>query len=574
MADQINNSTDVEALVASLLNPLRKHPACVLAIPVGAVAPLFDLAELENDFGDIAKFYVIPTGNLTRQFADAMPDRAKVFGSAARAFPHNYGRTHVAGSLYYGEPASGLGKATAGLTSELWGYANAANLIKKPAAQLAKETVKVKGFVGTELAILKRANGDLVSYYPQTQFAQVPVEALFEVGQQVDGYYNPETNSFSLHQTPFGTAEFLAEFGYNTITLGLVTATTRRSATVAVHPNLSFEVPKAKITHNDRDVISEYLDVNEVYPFRLYKDDHSQVQLRCDDIEDYEIVYPAVALLSGGQPWINEEAGVLGSELVREVEEFVAQPIEVPDTEVIDAQMEVAFEAAHPAAGKSQSDTLSAFQVNYYRSEMKRLKALVDANNDSTIERARQERAELIGIIGELKDKNAKLRSQNATLKSSRRSGQQASFVENPWDNRDHFSTYEEWLAWEVQNSWIKSYEIDDRERWKLDASKWSFGKNFFDEFSPQLLNETQLRKLIRTIVDVVTGRARSAQTLEVHELTDGGGAQQLRGSDRAMRAYVEEKAASARRLHYWLKPGGAMELSNVVTHDTYDIHY
>ena len=82
------------------------------------------------------------------------------------------------------------------------------------------------------------------------------------------------------------------------------------------------------------------------------------------------------------------------------------------------------------------------------------------------------------------------------------------------------------------------------------------------------------MRKVVRTVLDIVTGREADARRHEVHPLRDGLQANPdpvLRGDGaESFRAYVEQMSASARRLHFWKFPDNRIELSRVVRHDDY----
>ncbi|NBR26728.1 MAG: hypothetical protein EBU08_23725, partial [Micrococcales bacterium] len=59
-----------------------------------------------------------------------------------------------------------------------------------------------------------------------------------------------------------------------------------------------------------------------------------------------------------------------------------------------------------------------------------------------------------------------------------------------------------------------------------------------------------------------------------VHPIRDGAGAssQDIVAEDGsiALRAYVEEKTAAAKRLHYWVSPSKRIKLERVVIHDDF----
>ena len=570
----------MQALVSHIKSPRRTVPICVVAIPSGKEEPLFDLNQLKGEFENLVEFAVVQTGPLTREFQESMPEHCHVFGTAARAYRHDFHEIQKAGKLHYGEPIEGLEKATAAITGELWGYVNAAGLLK-PAATTAKtEEAEVVGTVGRELALLRRSNGEMVQVYVERQFPGVPVAAILRVGQKVLGHMEENSRNFLIDAPELTDERLQAAFPLGSVTLGLVVETNRKAATVALHPNRQFLVPKARITHNELDVISEYLDEGQVYSFRVFRDDHGKIQLRCDDIDDFEDVLPALSILAGGEPWLNEEVGLVGAEFREASVELVVEDTQSISLEQLDAQIQAEYLAEGTAAQSertvteakpSAGDNLGAFTVNYYRGTILAMQATENRLRDLA-EQAVEERREALQELAKLTERHNALKSEHAGLKKSLRAAGKKTEV-NPWDSLEHFEDYPEWLAWELQKAWIENYPPADRQRFPLDSHKWSFGTQFFSNFSQELLNEVQLRKAIRTILDLVTGRAREQRNMEFHPLTEDGANQHMRGQDKGMRAYIEEETAGARRLHYWQKPGGFIELSNIVTHDTYTIY-
>lgn len=82
------------------------------------------------------------------------------------------------------------------------------------------------------------------------------------------------------------------------------------------------------------------------------------------------------------------------------------------------------------------------------------------------------------------------------------------------------------------------------------------------DEHSCQ--QPAMLDKIARAVLRVITGADRDGHKLDL------SGAVRPDDGAVAWRTYVEQKAPSARRLHYWRVPGGGIELSRIVLHDDY----
>ena len=88
---------------------------------------------------------------------------------------------------------------------------------------------------------------------------------------------------------------------------------------------------------------------------------------------------------------------------------------------------------------------------------------------------------------------------------------------------------------------------------------------------SLEKLDEAQLSKALKCVVDVLTDLSRQMPTRRVHPLrTAVGPDAPVTRSDGATcyRASIEAQTASARRLHYWKLPSGRIELSRIVNHD------
>ncbi len=83
--------------------------------------------------------------------------------------------------------------------------------------------------------------------------------------------------------------------------------------------------------------------------------------------------------------------------------------------------------------------------------------------------------------------------------------------------------------------------------------------------------------KAIKAAADIVIGAVGLLSRREDHELRTGAGAndpQRTRASDgaKARRCYIEQRTASARRLHYWVIENGSVELASVNVHDDMNI--
>jgi hypothetical protein len=96
----------------------------------------------------------------------------------------------------------------------------------------------------------------------------------------------------------------------------------------------------------------------------------------------------------------------------------------------------------------------------------------------------------------------------------------------------------------------------------------------FFESVFDPHLTEDELRKAVRAIVDIVTGREAVARQNRVHPLreTESPSASQRTRPDgsKAWRANIEDNTPQARRLHFWKDTTGLIELAKVAKHDDF----
>ncbi|WP_098464942.1 hypothetical protein [Isoptericola jiangsuensis] len=119
----------------------------------------------------------------------------------------------------------------------------------------------------------------------------------------------------------------------------------------------------------------------------------------------------------------------------------------------------------------------------------------------------------------------------------------------------------------EVHTAWVRG--VPAAQKVSLPLHDYTLGSAFLDSLA---LPGVSRRKIVETVVHVVTGRAADINGLQLHPLRtdDGGGSPQVRRDDGATcwRVSLQANTPAARRLHYWRLPDGGCELSRVVVHD------
>jgi hypothetical protein len=89
-------------------------------------------------------------------------------------------------------------------------------------------------------------------------------------------------------------------------------------------------------------------------------------------------------------------------------------------------------------------------------------------------------------------------------------------------------------------------------------------------------LRGISLARVAEVCAHVVARRAYELPGLNVHQLRtgEGGAPQRVRAREgaKAWRCALQVETPSARRLHWWVLPGGGIELASVGVHDDLEI--
>ncbi|WP_136709623.1 hypothetical protein [Agromyces sp. H66] len=240
-----------------------------------------------------------------------------------------------------------------------------------------------------------------------------------------------------------------------------------------------------------------------------------------------------------------------------------------------------------PAAvpGPSARSALQATQLELEAERARRLAAeqrLADAGvSDSALSRLRtgseldRRRArELLAENAELRAELGRLRGDRADaarrLREYARRGSAAvdGSGRPALAGRADFIDAEAWVRHEICCAWVERIPACDKVAYPLPT--YVVGADF--AASLESLDADKFAKAMKAVVDVLTGRAERLDGREVHRLrtSDAGGSPYVVRDDgaHAMRCAIERNTPSARRLHYWVLPGGEDELARIVLHD------
>jgi hypothetical protein len=568
MAKVIESIEQAAELARGLVEASRTKPWCVISTPNGETEPTFRPDDIEYEVDSVCEFFVILGGNATRELENQLPHDTHVFGGAARVYPVGFGsRSNVEpGKVRYVFPATKLQQSTERLTSDIWAAALEAGLLAKPSSKARPVQGKIIRFIGEGGAIAQVDSYTLVTIRQDIAFPGVPLTWVFQIGDLVSGQYDSETRIFTLDAQNPTLQDMVQQFGYRTVTLGLVKATDRKWAKIALHPNLVVEVAKDQITGNPKDVISDYLSVGDVVSVRLYRDAQGKTQLGMLDIDDDEYVAPAVSLVSGGRAWLEEGRDIVDDS---EVELLDLAAISSTSIDLLEETEYVPPAAAISTTEPSKlnsSERLHQLAVAHYLARIKVANRKIEKLTGDLNQLARDHR-DLQSKHQDLVARSKKLKFDLDEANRDKSAIKQNGF--NAYGRIGRFANMDDWFREEVRRAWMSNFSAADRDKFALSNDNWGFSDHFFDNLVESQIDADSLRRAIRAVLFLVTGRNALERNNEAHALLENGKAL-MRGQDSAMRMHIENNLPQAKRLHYYKLQTGGYELSRIVQHDDF----
>jgi hypothetical protein len=136
----------------------------------------------------------------------------------------------------------------------------------------------------------------------------------------------------------------------------------------------------------------------------------------------------------------------------------------------------------------------------------------------------------------------------------------------------DLFTDPEEQFRYDVTHAWALRIPAADKPARPL--TSYSIGPGFLE--SLERLEGVTRDKVVDVVVEILTGLAAEQPGRGVHQLrgSEAGGSGQVAREDgaKAWRASLQTNTPSARRIHYWVLPGGGIELARVGLHDDFAV--
>ncbi len=613
-ASVIATEEDARALAARILAP-RTRPLVVVSTDPATGDYVIDPARLADGVGRLAELVLVPTGDLSRIVAAALPERTQVYGGAGRSYPADFGRDPDwrRSPLRFPDAA-----AVDRLVGDVLGHANAAGLFAHAPQTAAQVSGVVKGFVPDgSRALVEVAGEGFATVSRELTYPPFPLDWTLAKGQRVTGLYDQEAKRLLVEQPTPDVEALRAAFPHGSVTLAYVAAVTADRAQLLLHPKAKpVTVRLADVSPNPLDTIDMLLAEGDVVAARVVHLSEG-IHLRLLDVDDDEQVLPAMPVTTNGPAWLVE-----GRALVA-VDDAGAEPVapaaqppvtaqasaRAADAAVPESPGAAAGEPAapggvegppmpgpglravvpHPPAhlvGRSappQPETRPAAgpALQSVQLELAATQARIRVLEAELVrvgeQRLRERTADAEARTREVLADNAGLERRIAALEAERRAGTRAlrearrargSAVAERDARRARWAHDEEWMRHELYLAWVERVSAAERARWPL--REVIIGARFAASLAD--LDDGQFDKAMKAAVDVATGLVRELPAREAHPLRDGEGAhaRDVVRADGAKcwRIYIEHRTPAARRLHYWVLPAGGVELSRVVTHD------
>lgn len=573
--------SDVDELAREVLSARQRPLVLISTLDDGGYA--FDPEAVARELGDEATVFTIETGEVTRALERELPEKTHAFGGAARAYPPDFGTDpRWQRSLLRFPARSHVNDLIEDALSQI------TVVSAQPAAPTRTwTTATVELLSGSSGNVARLDSGDRVMIVADLLPAKATLMSGLRVGSPVAGWLSGRDLA------PEPAEVDPSVFAVGDTILARVTKVTDARVTMSVHP----AVPE--IVLRRRDVIpgadaGENSDLRIVDVVRVGSTARARVTapapalaLSLVDVAGDE-PRAGLPLLRGGPPWLQEggDAAPEATEANAPGETATAAARPPVDGDVRGglgggggSALSVGIPAAAALSVSSLADIATTADVAALRDEVVELRSTIlrlarDLRAGTDLETLDRLRDEASGMSIELSRERALRRERdqmiarlNQELREAR-SARATAATPSKFTRREDWPTADGWVRHEVATAWAARTTASDKHHHPV--AEYIIGPRFAD--SLDALDDGQFAKAMRTVVDVVTGRAASIPARDLHRLRTGFGGDdpyvERADGAKCWRAAIEQNAPSARRLHYWELPGGRIELSRVVLHD------
>ncbi|MDF2092581.1 hypothetical protein P0Y31_09510 [Knoellia sp. 3-2P3] len=169
-----------------------------MSIAAGQPSPFVDHEEIARSLHGLADVFVLPTGNVSWAFSNAMPPMTQVYGGASRVYPTDLEWVTMPSRspLRFAFGAGDCSKVTELLVSDAMAMAMAAGLLTAHhfSGERAVEG-EVLGVAGGRAFV--KTDAGLATIWPELTVPGVSAERLFGKGMNVSGWIRQTSVSMS-----------------------------------------------------------------------------------------------------------------------------------------------------------------------------------------------------------------------------------------------------------------------------------------------------------------------------------------------------------------------------------------
>lgn len=388
-------------------------------------------------------------------------------------------------------------------------------------------TGEVLGVIA-ERALVNLGGAQQGVLWPELIEPDTPARQLFAKGMRIEGLLDPESKRIDVGDMRRRPEEALNSYRAGDIVLVRVTSVNAQACQVASFPGRTHTITAADLVGESADLRGLVTEGEVMAALLVEVDPEGEWLLSVAEADETVDPVPAPSILVGGPPWLlppdtsANEAPVLPPTVVEETSKQ-----EMP-----------------PAA--------TALPDNPRVVALQREKAQLIAE-------LQEEHARRVRLEAELKSIRAQLR------RAKKRKG------EGPeQDDSGLFEDSSEQLDFEIQQAWARMTLPSEKKQ--LPLKDWSCGPEFLNTLHE--VEGISRDKVIEVIVHVLTGRDAELNSRELHPLRTGLGgndAPVVRDSGEiCWRVSLQSNSPAARRLHYWSRADGGVELSSIRVHDDY----
>jgi len=390
---------------------------------------------------------------------------------------------------------------------------------------------------GRGLATLTEGSDGACTIWPEL-IADAPADHLLTPGMTVWGSLDTTTRRLDVTVMRADLDQALADYVPGADVLARVMSLHPDHARVQLHPDVTAALPASDLPGQDASAVLSPRETLTVTITSRPKDPQQPWTVTLPSADAQPL--PAPPILTGGPSWLVPPSDDPAPEPPATTHPAPEPPAPKPP----------APDETSPSEEPQRPDPLQA-ERDHLLHELRRARTTIHALEKTTTRQRTELRKALERADRLARDANAGLDALAVLDADSRR-----------------FADPDDQLRFEVNLAWARRTTAEEKP--DLPLAEWTLSDDFLDTLTA--VEGIDRAKVVDVVVDVLTGRAWQIDARQVHQLrtSEAGNAPTVVRDDGATcwRANLQTKTASARRLHWWQLPSGAIELSAVRLHD------